>query len=49
VTNQANDSRQAQPMVDQALANLDDVGVTDNVKAFSPTFTDDLQNLVSPS
>ena len=35
VTNQANDSRQAQPMVDQSLSNLDDVGVTDNVKAFT--------------
>jgi transposase len=35
VTNQANDSRQAEPMVDQALANLDALGVTDNVKAFT--------------
>ena len=35
VTDQANDSRQAQPMVAQTLANLDEVGVTDNVKAFT--------------
>jgi len=35
VTDQANDSRQAQPMVDQALSNLDEVGVTDNVNAFT--------------
>lgn len=35
VTDQANDSRQAQPMVDQTLANLDEVEVTDNVKAFT--------------
>jgi transposase len=35
VTDQANDSRQAQPMVEQALENLDDVGVDDNIKAFT--------------
>ncbi len=35
VTDQSNDARQAQPMVEQMLANLDEVGVTDNVKAFT--------------
>ena len=35
VTNQANDSRQAQPMVDQTLSNLDAVEVTENVGAFT--------------
>lgn len=35
VTDQANDSHQAQPMVEKTLSNLDEVGVTDNVKAFT--------------
>ena len=33
VTRQANDGRQAVPMVDQARANLDAAGVTDTIKA----------------
>jgi transposase len=33
VTDQANDARQAVPMVDQARANLDTAGVTDAIKA----------------
>jgi transposase len=35
VTNQANDVRQAVPMVDQAIENLDAAGVTENVCAFT--------------
>ena len=35
VTDQANDVRQTVPMTDQMIANLDDAGVTENVKAFS--------------
>lgn len=35
VTDQANDSRQVQPMVEQTLSNLDAVEVMDNVKAFT--------------
>jgi transposase len=35
VTDQANDSRQAQPMVDQTLSNLDAVEVTEKVGAFT--------------
>lgn len=35
VTDQANDSRQVEPMVDQTLENLDAIGVEDNVKAFT--------------
>ena len=35
VTDQANDCRQVQPMVEQTDANLNDVGVTEPVEAFS--------------
>ena len=35
VTDQANDVRQAVPMTDQAIANLDDAGVTENIGALS--------------
>jgi transposase len=35
VTNQANDVRQAVPMVDQAIQNLDETGVTENVSVFT--------------
>lgn len=35
VTNQANDVRQAVPMVDQALKNLNDAGVKENIRAFT--------------
>jgi hypothetical protein len=35
VTDQANDVRQTVPMTDQLIANLDDVGVTENIRAFS--------------
>ena len=35
VTDQANDVRQLQPMLDQTIANIDEVGVTENIDAFS--------------
>jgi transposase len=35
VTDQANDSRQVEPMVDQTLENLQAIGVEENVKAFT--------------
>ena len=35
VTDQANDSRQVEPMVEQTLANLDAVGVEENIDAFT--------------
>lgn len=35
VTDQANDVRQVEPMVKKTLENLDAIGVTDNVKAFT--------------
>lgn len=35
VTDQANDSRQVEPMVAQALENLDAVGVEENIRAFT--------------
>jgi len=35
VTNQANDVRQAVPMVDQTIQNLDAAGITENVGAFT--------------
>jgi hypothetical protein len=35
VTDQANDSRQVEPMVDQTLENLDAVGVEENIDAFT--------------
>ncbi len=35
VTDQANDSRQVQPMVEQTLENLDAVGVEENINAFT--------------
>lgn len=35
VTDQANDSRQVEPMVDQTLENLDAVGVEENINAFT--------------
>ena len=35
VTDQANDSRQVQPMVEQTIENLDAVGVAENVEAFT--------------
>ena len=35
VTDQANDSRQVEPMVEQTLENLDAVGVEDNINAFT--------------
>ena len=35
VTDQANDSQQVEPMVEQTLANLDAVGVEENVEAFT--------------
>jgi transposase len=35
VTDQANDSRQVEPMVDQTVENLDAVGVAENVDAFT--------------
>ena len=35
VTDQANDSRQVQPMVEQTVENLDAVGVAENVAAFT--------------
>ncbi len=35
VTDQANDVRQTVPMMDQTIANLDDAGVTENIKAFT--------------
>ena len=44
VTDQANDSRQVEPMVDQTIENLDAVGVEDNIGAFSADagyFSDD--------
>ena len=35
VTDQANDSRQVEPMVAQTLENLDTIGVTENIGAFT--------------
>ena len=35
VTDQANDVRQLQPMLDQTIANMDAVGITENIDAFS--------------
>jgi transposase len=35
VTDQANDSRQVEPMVDQTLDNLDEIGVEENIGAFT--------------
>jgi len=35
VTDQTNDSRQIQPMVEQTLENLDELGVDDKIKAFT--------------
>jgi hypothetical protein len=35
VTDQANDVRQTVPMTDQLIANLDEAGVTENIRAFS--------------
>lgn len=35
VTDQANDSRQVKPMVDQTVENLDAVGVEENIEAFT--------------
>ena len=35
VTNQANDVRQAVPMTEQAIVNLDDAGVTENIGAYT--------------
>jgi transposase len=35
VTDQANDSRQVEPMVEQTLENLDEVGVEENIGAFT--------------
>jgi transposase len=35
VTNQANDVRQAIPMMDQTIANLNRAGVTENIKSFT--------------
>lgn len=35
VTDQANDVRQAIPMTEQTIANLDEAGVTENIKAFT--------------
>lgn len=35
VTDQANDVHQTVPMTDQTVANLDDAGVTENIKAFT--------------
>jgi len=35
VTDQANDSRQVEPMVDQTLENLDAIGVKENIGAFT--------------
>ncbi len=35
VTDQANDVRQTVPMMDQTIANLDDAGVTENIKALT--------------
>ena len=35
VTDQANDSRQVEPMVEQTLENLDAVGVEENIDAFT--------------
>ena len=35
VTDQANDSRQVEPMVKQTLENLDAVGVQENIRAFT--------------
>jgi len=35
VTDQANDSRQVEPMVDQTLENLDAVGVEENISSFT--------------
>lgn len=35
VTDQANDSRQVQPMVEQTLGNLDAIGVAENIDAFT--------------
>ena len=35
VTNQANDVRQTVPMTDQAIAHLDEAGVTENIGAFT--------------
>ena len=35
VTDQSNDSRQVQPMVDQSMTNLDEVEVSDNVDSFT--------------
>jgi len=35
VTDQANDVRQTVPMTDQMIVNLDDAGVTENIRAFS--------------
>ena len=35
VTDQANDVRQAIPMVDQTVENLDAAGVDENIKAFT--------------
>ena len=34
VTDQANDVRQVQPMLDQTITNINQVGVTENIKAF---------------
>ena len=35
VTDQANDVRQVQPMLDQTIANINQAGVTENIKAFT--------------
>jgi transposase len=35
VTDQANDVRQLQPMLEQTIANIDEVGVSGNIEAFS--------------
>ena len=35
VTDQANDVRQVQPMLDQTISNIDQAGVTENIKAFT--------------
>ncbi|MEO2026066.1 MAG: hypothetical protein ABGZ23_09290 [Fuerstiella sp.] len=35
VTDQANDVRQTVPMTDQMIADIDDAGVTENIRAFS--------------
>jgi transposase len=49
VTDQANDVRQTVPMTDQTIDNLDDVGVTENIGAFTADtgyFSEDNMNIL---